>query len=97
MKFSKFYVLMTAVLLVLSSCSGVWAAQFSSYFKIARDYAANEEEARKTWIGKEISIEGNVLVSGPNGDGNLVVALAAESLTLSYDVVVYGFIFDGIP
>ena len=96
MKFSKLCVL-TAVLLAVLSCRGAVAAQYFSYFRIARDYAANEEEARKTWIGKEISIEGNVLVSGPNGEGNLVVGLAAESLTLSYDAVVYAFLFEGVP
>ena len=84
-------------MLAVLSCRSAGAAQFSSYFRIAKDYATNEEEARKTWIGKEISIEGNVLVSGPNEEGNLVVALAAESLTLSYDVVVYAFMFDGVP
>ncbi len=88
---------MAAVLLAVLSCRSAGAAQFSSYFRIAKDYATNEEEARKTWIGKEISIEGNVLVSGPDRNGNLVVGLAAESLTLSYDVVVYTFLFEGVP
>ena len=86
-----------AVSIMLLSCSFSYAAEFTSYFRIAREYAEDSVKAIQTWTGREITVEGNVLVSGPNEEGNLVIGLAAESVTLPFKHVVYGFIFSGVP
>lgn len=86
-----------AVSIMLLSCSFSYAAEFTSYFRIAREYAEDSVKAVQTWTGREITVEGNILVSGPNEEGNLVIGLAAESVTLPFKHVVYGFIFSGVP
>ena len=96
MKNCKFCVVLAAVMLLMF-CEISSAAEFTSYFRIAREYAEDSEKAIQTWTGKEITVEGNVLVSGPDNNQNLVIGLAAESVTLPFKNVVYGFIFSGVP
>ena len=95
MRKNIFVTLLTGILLL--SCNIVNASEYVSYFKISKDFASNPVKARKTWLKKNITVEGTVLLSGTNDKNNQVIVLLAESPSMPFDFVGYAFIFDGAP
>ena len=75
------------------------ATEFTHFFRIPDDADRDFEATKRTWLGKRISIEGQVLNSQINHEYNyIVVSLYAQTRILSStNEVGYMFFFNGIP
>lgn len=77
------------------------AVDVTPYYKIAEDYNSNIISARRTWLGKEICIEGVVSTILVTKAGNSTlenhVAVWLSENTRAINKVRYIFSFDGIP
>ena len=96
MKSHKVVFFFTALVL-LFSCVAANALDVTPFFKIAQDYDASPIKAKKTWMGRNVCIEGEIYYINVMDDGDARVGFVGRSGSIEEEAVIYIFDFRGVP